>query len=167
MIRVGYGYDVHQLVAGRELILGGVTVPFERGLLGHSDADVLCHAIGDALLGAAALGDLGSHFPDTDAQFAGISSLLLLQEIRAKLVAAGYRINNVDSMIICETPKLAAFVSEMRQNIATALALAPDQISVKATTSEKMGFAGRGEGMAAHATVLIENGNGEDESSQS
>lgn len=157
MIRVGFGYDVHQLAPGRLLILGGVTIPFEKGLLGHSDADVLCHAIGDALLGSAALGDLGTHFPDSDERFAGISSLLLLKEIRQLLTSAGFKINNVDSMIICEKPKLAPFILNMRQNIADALCLKTEQISIKATTSETMGFAGRGEGLAAYATVLTES----------
>ncbi len=157
MIRVGFGYDVHQLAPGRPLILGGVTVPFDKGLLGHSDADVLCHAIGDALLGSAALGDLGTHFPDTDERFAGISSLLLLKEIRQLLTSAGFKINNIDSMIICEKPKLAPFILDMRQNIADALCLKTAQISIKATTSETMGFAGRGEGLAAYATVLTES----------
>lgn len=157
MIRVGFGYDVHQLVPDRDLVLGGVTVPCDRGALGHSDADVLCHAIGDALLGSAALGDLGTHFPDTDERFAGISSLLLLKEIKLLLDEHRYRINNVDAMVVCEKPKLAPHIAQMRSNIAEALEIATGQISIKATTSEKMGFIGRQEGLAAFATVLTES----------
>lgn len=155
-MRIGFGYDVHQLVSERRLILGGVTIPSEKGLLGHSDADALCHAIGDALLGAAALGDLGHHFPDTDERFAGISSLLLLKEIGLKLKREGYSISNIDSMIILEKPKLFEFVPEMRTNIAASLRLEISRVSVKATTSEKLGFVGEEKGIVAQACALIQ-----------
>ena len=155
-MRIGFGYDVHQLVPERKLILGGVAIPFEKGLLGHSDADALSHAIGDALLGGAALGDLGTLFPDTDERFAGISSLLLLKEIAQMLRKSGYRINNVDSTVVAQAPKLRPFIDEMRKNIAASLTLSESQISVKATTSETMGFVGRGEGLEAYACVLLE-----------
>lgn len=155
-MRVGIGYDVHQLVEGRKLILGGVTIPFEKGLLGHSDADVLCHAIGDALLGGAALGDLGTHFPDSEPRFAGMSSLLLLREITRMLHDHGYKIGNVDATVVCEKPKLLPYISEMRRNIASSLKMVEGHVSVKATTSERLGFAGEGKGIAAHAVVLIE-----------
>lgn len=155
-MRIGFGYDVHQLVSERRLILGGVTIPSEKGLLGHSDADALCHAIGDALLGAAALGDLGHHFPDTDERFVGISSLLLLKEIGLKLKREGYSISNIDSMIILEKPKLFEFVPEMRTNIAASLRLEISRVSVKATTSEKLGFVGEEKGIVAQACALIQ-----------
>lgn len=155
-MRVGFGYDVHQLSAGRDLILGGVTIPSEKGLLGHSDADALCHAIGDALLGGAALGDIGQHFPDTEPRFAGISSLLLLKQIGELISQSGYRINNIDSTVVLEKPKLASFIEEMKKNIADCLKLQLSQISIKATTSEKMGFVGNEEGIAVYATVLIQ-----------
>jgi len=154
-IRIGFGYDVHQLVEGRRLILGGVDVPSEKGLLGHSDADILCHAIGDALLGAAALGDLGTHFPNNDEQFAGVSSLLLLKEIGLMLQREGFRINNVDSMITLEKPKLSDYVPEMRKNIAASLSIKESQVSVKATTCETLGFVGEQKGAVAQACVLI------------
>lgn len=154
-MRIGSGYDVHPLVSGRKLILGGVTIPSEKGLLGHSDADALCHAIGDALLGSAALGDLGAHFPDNDERFAGISSLLLLKEIGMMLQREGYKISNIDATLVLEKPKLASYISEMRKNIAESLAVSVSQVSVKATTSEKMGFVGEGKGIAAHAAVLV------------
>ncbi len=156
-MRIGFGYDVHELVGGRPLILGGVTIPFEKGLLGHSDADALCHAIGDALLGSAALGDLGAHFPNTDARFAGISSLRLLKQIGQMLVENGCRIQNIDSTLVLEKPKLQTYIPEMRKNIAESLGIAESQVSIKATTSEKMGFVGRGEGVTAYACALIEN----------
>lgn len=156
-MRVGSGYDVHQLVANRPLILGGVEVESEMGLLGHSDADALSHAIGDALLGALALGDLGKHFPDTDARFAGVSSLLLLKEIGAMVADQGHAICNIDSTIVLERPRLASYTVEMRQNIAASLEIEVTQVSVKATTSEKMGFPGRGEGLAVYATVLLDS----------
>ena len=155
-MRIGFGYDVHQLVEGRKLVLGGVTIPSQRGALGHSDADALSHAIGDALLGSAALGDLGKHFPDTDEQFAGISSLLLLKQIGQRLTEEGYQINNIDSTVVLEKPKLLPYINELRANIADSLAISDSQVSVKATTSERMGFVGEEKGLAAHACVLIE-----------
>ena len=154
-MRVGIGYDVHRLVAGRKLILGGVDIPFDSGLMGHSDADVLCHAIADALLGAAALGDIGRHFPDHDPAFAGISSLLLLKQTGALLAENNYRIVNVDSVIIAEQPRLAPYIEEMRKNIAATLALPIEAVSIKATTTEGLGFCGAGQGMAAQATTMI------------
>lgn len=154
-VRVGTGYDVHTLVEGRPLILGGVHVEYERGLVGHSDADVLFHAIADALLGAAALGDIGRHFPDTEARFAGADSAELTTQVVDLVAEAGWRLVNVDATVICERPKLAPHIGRMRANIARALALPEGAVSVKATTSEGLGFAGRGEGIAAQATVLI------------
>lgn len=152
---IGIGYDAHRLVEGRELILGGVTIPYRLGLLGHSDADVLSHAIADALLGAAALGDIGQHFPDSDAAYAGISSLLLLSRVRSLLEEQNRRIVNVDSVIIAEAPKLAPYLGQMRQNIAQALAIDITEVGVKATTTEGLGFCGAGQGMAAQAVALI------------
>lgn len=157
-MRVGFGYDVHRLVSGRDLILGGVRIPYERGLLGHSDADVLCHAIGDALLGAAGLGDLGTHYPDTDPGYAGISSLMLLKDIAQKLASRDASVVNVDATVVAQAPKLSPYVAEMRENIARALGISIDQVSVKATTTEGLGFAGRGEGMAAYAVALVRFG---------
>lgn len=157
-MRIGLGYDVHPLVRGRRLVLGGVEIKHEFGLAGHSDADVLCHAIGDALLGAANLGDLGAHFPDTNAQFANINSLLLLKEIARLLREQDYRVVNIDSTLVLEAPKVMPFADRMRQNIAEALEISPSQISIKATTSEKMGFVGRKEGAAAYAVVLLNKG---------
>ncbi|MGJ3700252.1 2-C-methyl-D-erythritol 2,4-cyclodiphosphate synthase [Variovorax sp. AFSI2.2] len=154
-IRVGEGWDVHQLVAGRKLILGGVEVPHTTGLLGHSDADVLLHAITDALLGAAGLGDIGRHFPDTDAQFRGADSAVLLGEAARRVRAAGWEIGNVDSTVIAQAPKLAPHIPAMRQRIATALGLAPDQVNVKAKTAEKLGPVGEGRAMEARAVVLL------------
>jgi len=154
-VRVGTGYDVHALVEGRALILGGVRVEYERGLAGHSDADVLFHAIADALLGAAALGDIGRHFPDTDARYAGADSAELAAQVVDLLAEAGWRPVNVDATVICQRPKLAPHIARMRANIARALALPEGAVSVKATTTEGLGFAGRGEGIAAQATVLI------------
>ena len=159
--RVGFGYDVHRLVKNRDLILGGVKLDYERGLLGHSDADVLCHAIGDALLGAAALGDLGTHYPDTDPAFAGISSLSLLRDIGAKLTRTGFSIVNVDATVVAERPKLASYVGQMRENIGRALGLPVERVSVKATTTEGLGFTGKGEGIAAYAVVLLRSGDSE------
>jgi len=156
-MRIGFGYDVHPLVAGRKLILGGVEIKHEVGLAGHSDADVLSHAIGDALLGAANLGDLGRHFPDTSAKFANVSSLLLLKEIARLLREAHYAIVNIDSTLVLETPKIMPHAEHMRDNIAAALGIAPAQISIKATTSEKLGFVGRQEGATAFAMVLLNN----------
>ena len=161
MYRIGEGYDVHRLVSGRDLILGGVKVPYELGLLGHSDADVLLHAIMDALLGACALGDIGKFFPDSDEKYKGISSLLLLKEVKniinENLISANSLcIFNIDATIICEKPKLRPYIDEMRKNIADALMVDINQISIKATTEEGLGFTGCGEGVAARAVVLID-----------
>ncbi|NOY57803.1 MAG: 2-C-methyl-D-erythritol 2,4-cyclodiphosphate synthase [Calditrichaeota bacterium] len=155
-MRIGHGFDVHKLVPKRKLIIGGVDVPSDRGSLGHSDADVLCHAIGDAILGAASLGDLGKHFPDTDPRFAGISSLLLLKNIVDLLKKCSFKIQNIDATVILQKPKVGPFVAEMRKNIALAAGLAVEQVSVKATTTEGLGYTGTGKGIAAHAVVLIE-----------
>ncbi len=155
-MRVGLGYDVHQLVPGRKLILGGVDIPFERGLLGHSDADVLCHAIGDALLGAAALGDLGKHFPDSDKQYAGISSLVLLEKISRLVENKNYAIVNLDAVVVAERPKLAPYIEQMRKNIAQTLNIQLDSVSVKATTTEGLGFTGTGAGIASYAVVSLQ-----------
>lgn len=155
-MRIGTGYDVHKLVEGRKLILGGVEIPFEKGLLGHSDADVLTHAVMDSLLGAAALGDIGQHFPDTDPRYAGADSIALLREVRRLLEEAGYRVGNVDATIICQRPKLAGYLPEMRENIAAALEISAGQVSVKATTEEHLGFTGRGEGISTQAAALLE-----------
>ncbi len=154
-MRIGHGYDVHRLVEGRKLILGGVDIPFEKGLLGHSDADVLVHAVMDALLGAAALGDIGRHFPDSDPAYAGADSLALLRQVGKILQNAGHTVGNVDATVLCQRPKLAAHIPTMRQNIAAALGIGTDAVSVKATTEEKLGFTGAGEGIAAHAVALI------------
>jgi len=153
-MRVGIGYDVHPLVEGRPLVIGGVEIPYARGLLGHSDGDVLCHAIGDAVLGSASKGDLGSHFPDSDPKYKGISSLKLLEQISA--LVRPKRIVNLDATVVCEEPRLAPFVPEMRRNLSKALGISPDAISAKATTSEGLGFTGRGEGIACLAVVLTE-----------
>lgn len=155
-MRIGTGYDVHKLVEGRKLILGGVEIPFEKGLLGHSDADVLTHAVIDSLLGAAALGDIGQHFPDTDPRYAGADSIALLREVRRLLEEAGYRVGNVDATIICQRPKLAGYLPAMRENIAAALEISAGQVSVKATTEEHLGFTGRGEGISTQAAALLE-----------
>ncbi len=155
-MRVGMGYDVHQLTEGKDLILGGVVVPHPTGLLGHSDADVLVHAVMDALLGAAALGDIGRHFPDTDPQYEGISSITLLQRVGALLGEAGFAVGNIDATIIAQEPKLGPFVDAMAQNMAEALGIDAARVSVKATTEEHLGFTGSGEGMAACAVCLIE-----------
>ena len=155
MFRIGHGYDVHRLVEGRRLVLGGVDIAWERGLLGHSDADVLVHAVMDALLGAAALGDIGKLFPDTDSEYAGADSLKLLAEVMRKLRAAGFEVSNIDATVVAQRPKLAPHIDAMRENIARAAALAPSQVSVKATTEEKLGFTGEGLGIAAHAVALI------------
>lgn len=154
-MRVGQGYDVHRLTADRTLILGGVRIPYEKGLLGHSDADVLVHAVMDALLGAAALGDIGQHFPDTDPQYKGISSIELLKHVGKLLAEQHYIIENIDATIIAQKPKLAGYRSQMAENIAAALAVRPNQISVKATTEEGLGFTGAGEGIAAQAIALL------------
>lgn len=154
-MRIGHGYDVHRLIEGRKLLLGGVEIPFEKGLLGHSDADVLTHAVMDALLGACALGDIGHFFPDSDPAFAGADSLKLLEEVMRQLRARGFRVGNVDATVLAQRPKLAPYLDRMRENLAVRLGVAPDRISVKATTEEKLGFTGSGEGMAAHAMALI------------
>ena len=154
--RLGMGYDVHRLVSGRSLVLGGVEIPFPQGLAGHSDADVLSHAIGDALLGAATLGDLGRHFPDSDPRFKDISSLRLLAEICSMVHREGYQIANVDATLVAEQPKLAPYLGAMQTSLAEVLQVSPGQISVKATTTEGLGFAGRREGLAAYAVALLE-----------
>lgn len=154
-MRCGIGWDAHKLVEGRALILGGVDIPYAKGLLGHSDADVLCHAIADALLGAAALGDIGGHFPDNDDTYKGISSLLLLQKTAQLLADAGYEVENIDAVVIAQEPRLAPYIEQMAENIAKALGIAPLCVGVKATTSEYMGFCGRGEGIAAQAIALL------------
>jgi 2-C-methyl-D-erythritol 2,4-cyclodiphosphate synthase len=154
-LRIGHGFDVHQLVAGRKLIIGGVEIAHDKGLLGHSDADVLLHAICDALLGAAALGDIGKHFADTDAKFKNIDSRILLREVARLLNNAGFRIGNVDATIIAQAPKMAPHIGRMVENIAADLGIAMNAVNVKATTTEKLGFAGRGEGIAAEAVALI------------
>ena len=155
MFRVGQGYDVHRLVAGRALMLGGGNVPFERGLDGHSDADVLCHAVMDALLGAAGLGDIGGHFPDGDAQWSGASSLALLEKVGALLYRHWYSVGNIDATVVAQAPKLAGFRAEMESNIARALQITPDKVNVKFTTEEGLGFTGTGAGIAAQAVCLL------------
>ena len=155
-MRAGIGYDVHKFAEGRKLILGGVDIPFEKGLLGHSDADVIVHAIMDALLGAAALGDIGQHFPDTDPAYEGISSISLLEKVRQLLEEHAYRVENIDSIIIAQRPKMMPHLPRMRQNIADALHVDVDRISVKATTQEGLGFTGREEGIAAQAVCMLE-----------
>lgn len=155
-MRIGTGYDVHRLIENRKLILGGVDIPYEKGLLGHSDADVLIHAIMDALLGSVALGDIGKLFPDNDNSFKDISSILLLQRVGALLKEKGFTVVNIDSTIIAQRPKLAPYIEKMRHNIAEALNISPDDISVKATTEEGLGFTGSGEGIAAQAVCLIQ-----------
>ncbi|MBQ8513883.1 MAG: 2-C-methyl-D-erythritol 2,4-cyclodiphosphate synthase [Ruminococcus sp.] len=153
--RIGHGYDVHRLTENRKLILGGVDIPYEKGLLGHSDADVLLHAISDALLGALALGDIGKHFPDTDPAYAGADSLLLLKQVAALIQEKGYAVGNLDATILCQRPKLAPYIPQMRENIAKACGVDTDAVSVKATTEEKLGFTGAGEGIAAHCIALL------------
>lgn len=155
-MRIGHGYDVHRLVEGRRLILGGVEIPFEKGLLGHSDADVLTHALMDALLGAAALGDIGKLFPDNDERYEGADSVMLLREVVRRLHEAGYRVGNVDCTVIAQRPKLAPHIPLMRERLAAAMDVGIDRVSVKATTEEKLGFTGEGLGVAAHAVALIE-----------
>ncbi len=155
-MRIGHGYDVHRLVEGRTLILGGVDIPWEKGLLGHSDADVLLHAIADAILGAIAEGDIGKHFPDTDPRYKGADSLKLLAHVMHLADSKGYRLGNVDATIVAQRPKLAPHIERMRENIAAVLAAELDRVNVKATTTEELGFAGRGEGIAAYAVVLME-----------
>jgi 2-C-methyl-D-erythritol 2,4-cyclodiphosphate synthase len=156
-MRFGFGYDIHRMVVNRKLVLGGVEIPFVKGLSGHSDADVLCHAFADALLGAAALGDIGKHFPDSDPRFKDISSLVLLKHVVQLLHSNNYEIINVDATVILQQPKIAPFVRRMRENIAQALEVHVDQVSVKATTSEKLGFIGTGDGAAAYAVASIQS----------
>ncbi|MCI9424185.1 MAG: 2-C-methyl-D-erythritol 2,4-cyclodiphosphate synthase [Flavonifractor sp.] len=156
MMRIGHGYDVHRLTEGRRLVLGGVEIPFEKGLLGHSDADVLVHAVMDALLGAAGLGDIGGLFPDTDLAFAGISSLTLLDQVMDRLGAAGFRVGNVDATLLAQRPKLAPHIPQMRAKLAAHLGVDPARVNVKATTEEGLGFTGTGEGIAAHSVCLLE-----------
>ena len=155
-MRIGHGYDVHKLVEGRDLILGGVKIEHHLGLLGHSDADVLLHAVSDALLGAAGLGDIGRHFPDTDPKYKGADSLKLLENVVEKITAQGYRVSNIDVTMIAQKPKLLPHIPQMRQNIARAVGIDEKRVNVKATTEEKLGFTGREEGMACHAVCLLE-----------
>ncbi len=156
-MRIGHGYDVHRLTEGRKLILGGVEIPYDKGLLGHSDADVLAHAVADSLLGAAALGDIGTHFPDTDPAFKNADSLMLLTRVCTLLTQKNYRIANIDATVIAQAPKLKPYIAAMRERLAAACGVGLDQISVKATTEEHLGFTGAGEGIAAHAVCLIES----------
>jgi 2-C-methyl-D-erythritol 2,4-cyclodiphosphate synthase len=156
-MRIGFGYDVHQLVEGRDLWLGGIHIPHSKGALGHSDADVLIHAICDALLGAAALGDIGKHFPDTDATYRGIDSKILLQEVKKMVYAEGYVISNIDSTIALQEPKISPYIPGMIVTIASILDIKSNQVSIKATTTEKLGFEGREEGISSYAVVLIES----------
>lgn len=155
MFRVGHGYDVHRLVENRKLILGGVEIPYDKGLLGHSDADVLLHAISDALLGAAALGDIGKHFPDTDEKYRGIDSRLLLKEVCSLLSNKGYKISNIDATVVMQKPKMAPFIEQMKNNIANNCNVSVDCVNIKATTEENLGFTGDGSGVSAHAVCLI------------
>ncbi|QOX80437.1 2-C-methyl-D-erythritol 2,4-cyclodiphosphate synthase [Trichlorobacter lovleyi] len=154
-MRIGHGYDVHRLVEGRKLIMGGVDIPWEKGLLGHSDADVLLHAIADALLGALAMGDIGKHFPDTDPAFKGADSMKLLEHVVGLIRAQGYAVGNLDATIIAQRPKMAPHIQAMRENVARACGVNVDRINVKATTEEGLGFTGTGEGISAHAVVLL------------
>ena len=155
-MRIGHGYDVHRLTEGRRLILGGVDIPWEKGLLGHSDADVLTHAVMDALLGAAGLGDIGRHFPDTDPAYAGADSLKLLEHVVKLLGERGFSVGNVDATVLAQRPKLAPHIPQMRDNLAWTMGVDPSRVNIKATTEESLGFTGSGEGMAAHAVALIE-----------
>jgi 2-C-methyl-D-erythritol 2,4-cyclodiphosphate synthase len=154
-MRIGHGYDVHRLVEGRKLILGGTEIPYKKGLLGHSDADVLLHAVSDSLLGALALGDIGCLFPDTDPTYEGADSLLLLQKVVQKVHEKGYSVENLDATILCQEPKLRPYIAEMRKNIAQACLIEPQRVSVKATTEEGLGFTGSGAGIAAHCVCLL------------
>ena len=156
-MRIGHGYDVHKLVENRDLILCGEKIEFEKGLLGHSDADVALHALCDAMLGACAMGDIGKHFPDTDMKYKGISSMILLKEVKEIVKKAGYKLSNADITIVCQRPKLAPHIENMRKNIASALEVSLDSINVKATTTEKLGFEGSGEGISTTCVVLLEN----------
>ena len=155
-MRIGHGSDVHRLVEGRDLILGGVKIEYHLGLLGHSDADVLLHAVSDSLLGAAGLGDIGKHFPDTDPKYKGADSLELLRVVAERVKEAGYRVSNIDVTMIAQKPKLAPYISQMRSNIAAAVGIGEDRVNVKATTEEKLGFTGEGLGMSCHAVCLLE-----------
>ena len=155
-MRIGHGYDVHKLVGGRDLILGGVKIDYEKGLLGHSDADVLLHAVSDSLLGAAGLGDIGKHFPDTDPKYKGADSLELLRVVGKLVAEKGYRVSNIDVTMIAQRPKLKDHIPQMVRNIASAVGVAPDRVNVKATTEEKLGFTGEGLGMSCHAVCLLE-----------
>ncbi len=155
-MRIGMGYDVHRLAADRTLVLGGVTVPYKKGLLGHSDADVLAHAIMDALLGAAGAGDIGRHFPDTDSQYKDISSMILLVRVKDLLTEKGLKVVNIDSVIVAQEPRLAAYMENMAANVAAALEIGPSQVNIKATTTEGLGFTGAGDGIAAYAIAMIE-----------
>lgn len=154
-IRIGHGYDVHRLTENRDLIIGGVKIPYEKGLLGHSDADVLVHAILDAILGALGEGDIGKHFPDTDERFKGINSMLLAENVASLLLSNGYTVGNIDATVVAQRPKLSPYIEEMRVNIAKVFGVAPDIVNIKATTEEKLGFTGNGEGISAHAVCLI------------
>ncbi len=154
-IRIGHGYDVHRLTNNRDLIIGGVKIPYEKGLLGHSDADVLVHAILDAVLGALSEGDIGRHFPDTDDAYKGINSMILAENVASLLKGRGYEIGNIDATVIAQRPKLAPYIDEMKHNIASVFSVTPDRINIKATTEEKLGFTGSGEGISAHAVCLI------------
>ena len=155
-MRIGHGYDVHKLAENRDLIIGGVKIPYEKGLLGHSDADVMLHAVSDALLGAAGLGDIGKHFPDTDPQYKGADSLELLRIVAQRVKEKGYRVSNIDVTMIAQKPKLKDYIPQMGLNIASAVGIAPDRVNVKATTEEHLGFTGSGEGMSCHAVCLLE-----------
>ena len=156
-MRIGSGYDVHRLVEDRDLIIGGVKIPYEKGLLGHSDADVLLHAIMDALLGAAALGDIGKHFPDTDEKYKGASSIKLLDEVGKMIIEKGYMVGNIDATIIAQAPKMRPYINQMRQNVADTLHIDIDRVNIKATTEEHLGFTGRGEGISAESVCLLES----------
>lgn len=156
-MRIGHGYDVHKLVENRDLILCGEKIEFEKGLLGHSDADVALHALCDAMLGACAMGDIGRHFPDTDMKYKGISSMILLKEVKEIVKNAGYKLSNADITIVCQRPKLAPYIENMRKNVASLLEVSQDKINVKATTTEKLGFEGLGEGISTTCVVLLEN----------
>ncbi|MCX4257049.1 MAG: 2-C-methyl-D-erythritol 2,4-cyclodiphosphate synthase [Oscillospiraceae bacterium] len=158
MVRIGHGYDVHRLAEGRKLILGGVEIPYEKGLQGHSDADVLVHAIMDSMLGALALGDIGKHFPDNDPEYEGADSILLLKNVSGIIEKNGFGVGNIDSTVICQSPKLASYIEKMRKNIAAAVGCEISRVSVKATTEERLGFTGTGEGIAAHAVCILEAG---------
>ncbi len=156
MLRIGHGYDVHAFADNRKCVIGGVEIPYEKGLLGHSDADVLLHAVSDSLLGAAALGDIGKHFPDTDPEFKGADSMVLLKTVVELLNSKGYTVNNIDATVIAQAPKMAPHIDKMRSNIAVTLGVPVDCVNIKATTEEKMGFTGRKEGISAHCVCLIE-----------